>query len=161
MVRVNAERQGRAVFAEPGTTGRPSYIRAAAVQREMVREVEAEPGRSPGWPRRRVDVEPPQADARDQERSLDEETFTQCLRRIMQGHGINMSQLARYSWLDVGYVSRLCNLNCDPRNPVYRQPFETRNPSRDVVIRLGLAMQLPMEEMEELLLAAGYAPLVR
>jgi hypothetical protein len=29
------------------------------------------------------------------------------------------------------------------------------------VIRLGLAMQLSMEEMDELLLAAGYAPLVR
>lgn len=34
-------------------------------------------------------------------------------------------------------------------------------PSRDTVIRLGLAMQLPMEDMDELLLAAGYAPLVR
>ena len=116
---------------------------------------------SPGWPRRRMDVVPPEPELVDEQRSLDDETFTQCLRRIMTAHGMNMSQLARHSWLDVGYVSRLCNLNCDPRNPLYRQPFETRNPSRDVVIRLGLAMHLPMEEMEELLLSAGYAPLVR
>ncbi|MDE3075289.1 MAG: hypothetical protein KGJ86_07660 [Chloroflexota bacterium] len=97
----------------------------------------------------------------DEQRPLDDETFTQCLRRIMRAHDMNMSQLARQSWLDVGYVSRLVNLNCDPRNPLYRQPCETRNPSRDTVIRLGLGLQLPMEEMEELLLSAGYAPLVR
>jgi hypothetical protein len=29
------------------------------------------------------------------------------------------------------------------------------------VIRLGLAMQLRIEDLDELLLAAGYAPLVR
>ena len=161
MVRLTSERQRTGAFTARSAAGRTAYAGGAAVHREEVREVELEPRRGPGWPRRQVDAEPPQLDAEDGERSLNEETFTQCLRRVMRVHGINMSQLARYSWLDVGYVSRLCNLNCDPRNPLYRHPSETRNPSRDVVIRLGLAMQVPLEEMEELLLAAGYAPLVR
>ena len=36
-----------------------------------------------------------------------------------------------------------------------------RHPSRDAVIKLGLGLGLGVDEMDELLLAAGYAPLVR
>ena len=46
-------------------------------------------------------------------------------------------------------------LNPQPGGP------RARHPSRDAVIRLGLALRLGIEEMDELLLAAGYAPLVR
>lgn len=52
----------------------------------------------------------------------------------------------------------------DPLNPKVNAPrrdSRSRQPSRDTVIRFGLAMRLVMEDMEELLLAAGYAPLVR
>jgi hypothetical protein len=36
-----------------------------------------------------------------------------------------------------------------------------RHPSRDAVIRLGVAPGLVVNEMDDPLLAAGYAPLVR
>ncbi len=58
-------------------------------------------------------------------------------------------------------MSRLVHLPCDPLNPRLGDRADKRHPSRDTVIRLGLAMQLSMEEMDELLLAAGYAPLIR
>jgi hypothetical protein len=50
--------------------------------------------------------------------------------------------------------------NGDPRRKRHGDRGEKRRPSRDTVIRLGLAMQLPIEDLNELLLAAGYAPLV-
>ena len=53
------------------------------------------------------------------------------------------------------------HLPCDPLNPRVGVGEDGRHPSRDAVIRLGLAMQLTMEDMDELLLAAGYAPLIR
>ena len=90
-----------------------------------------------------------------------DESFSECLSRYVRRSGLSLSQLARRSWLDVSYVSRLVHLPCDPLNPRLDDGGERRQPSRDTVIRLGLAMQLSMEEMDELLLAAGYAPLVR
>jgi hypothetical protein len=72
-----------------------------------------------------------------------------------------LSALARRSWLDISYVSRQVHLPFDPLNVRLSRPVERRHPSRDVVIRLGLAMELPLEDMDELLVAAGYAPLVR
>jgi hypothetical protein len=88
------------------------------------------------------------------------ETFSALLRRFMEGHGLSITSLARHSWLDIAYVWRLVRDDKDLLNP---QPGETRarHPSRDAVIRLGLALRLGIEEMDELLLAAGYAPLVR
>ena len=90
-----------------------------------------------------------------------DESFTACLNRHLRRSGLSLSQLARRSWLDISYVSRLVNLPCDPLNARVGDHVQRRHPSRDVVIRLGLAMQLSMEAMDELLLAAGYAPLVR
>ena len=90
-----------------------------------------------------------------------QETFTDCLNRQVRARGFSLAQLARRSWLDISYVSRLVNLHCDPLNPRLADRAEKRQPSRDTVIRLGLALQLSIEDMDELLLAAGYAPLVR
>jgi len=93
-----------------------------------------------------------------------DETFSQCLYRLMRQTGTSQAQLANRSWLDRAYVNRLVNTVFDPLNPRVNAPRKdgrSRQPSRDTVIRLGLAMQLAMEDMEELLLAAGYAPLVR
>ena len=73
---------------------------------------------------------------------------------------LSLTALARRSWLDISCVSRLVHLPCDPLNPRYGDQGEKRRPSRDTVIRLGLAMQLPIEDLDELLIAAGYAPLV-
>ncbi len=36
-----------------------------------------------------------------------------------------------------------------------------RQPSRDTVIRLGVGLRLPLHDIDDLLMAAGYAPLVR
>ncbi|MCC7368854.1 MAG: helix-turn-helix transcriptional regulator [Chloroflexi bacterium] len=100
-------------------------------------------------------------DARDDAGGPADESFSGCLTRHLRQSGLSLSQLARRSWLDVSYVSRLVHLPCDPLNPRRVADGQRRQPSRDTVIRLGLAMQLSMEEMDELLLSAGYAPLVR
>lgn len=67
----------------------------------------------------------------------------------------------RRSWLDISYVFRLVHLPCHPLNPRLDDAGDKRRPSRDTVIRLGLPMQLPMEDMDELLIAARYVWLVR
>lgn len=90
-----------------------------------------------------------------------DESFTACLNRYIWRSGPSLGALARRSWLDISSVSRLVHLPYDPPN---RRPEERGDQclsSRDTVIRLGLAMQLPKEDMDELLLAAGYAPLAR
>lgn len=111
---------------------------------------------SMAWPPRSV------AERQDDSSAVTgEEPFTTCLNRHLRHSGLSLSALARRSWLDVSYVSRLVNLPSDPLNPRLGDRADRRNPSRDTVIRLGLAMQLSMEEMDQLLLAAGYAPLVR
>lgn len=89
------------------------------------------------------------------------QSFTACLNRHLRRSGLSLSGLARRSWLDISYVSRLVNLPCDPLNPRLGDGGDKRHPSRDAVIRLGLAMRLSMEDMDELLLTAGYAPLIR
>ena len=101
--------------------------------------------------------------ARSTSASVDagDESFTACLNRHLRRSELSLTALARRSWLDISYVSRLVHLPCDPLNPRYGDRGEKRRPSRDTVIRLGLAMQLPIEDLDELLLAAGYAPLVR
>lgn len=89
-----------------------------------------------------------------------EPSFTTCLNTFLRRSGLSLTQLARRSWLDISYVSRLVNLETDPLNPRAGEG-RGRQPSRDTVIRLGIALQLPMENLDELLLSAGYAPLVR
>jgi hypothetical protein len=91
----------------------------------------------------------------------DDGSFTACLNRHLRRSGLSLTALARRSWLDISYCSRLVHLPCDPLNPRHGDRGDKRHPSRDTVIRLGLAMQLPIEDLDELLLAAGYAPLVR
>ena len=104
---------------------------------------------------------PRSLEARDDASGPVDDSFSGCLNRYLRRSGLSLSQLARRSWLDVSYVSRLVHLPCDPLNPRLADDGRRRQPSRDTVIRLGLAMQLSMEELDELLLTAGYAPLVR
>jgi len=93
--------------------------------------------------------------------ALDDEPFTACLNRHLTLSGLSLNELSRRSWLNISYVYRLANVYCDPRNPRSETTGAHRHPSRDTVIRLGLAMRLAIENMDELLLSAGYAPLVR
>ena len=92
-----------------------------------------------------------------------EETFTECLLRLKRVSGLTTRQLANSAWLTYPYVSRLINWESNLLSPRLerRREREERHPSRDTVIRLGLAMHLPLEDMDELLMSAAYAPLVR
>lgn len=110
---------------------------------------------------RMVPPEPPAARSGCAHQYLDEPSFAECLNRQMRDSGVSLRELARRSWLDIGYVSRLVNMEADPLNPRCGEQRPKHQPSRDAVIRLGLAMNLPIEEMDELLLTAGFAPLVR
>ncbi len=89
------------------------------------------------------------------------ESFSEVLRRYFHHSGSSITQLAHGSWLDSGYVSRLLSQNWDPLNPPLVQDERPKQPSRDAVIRLGLGLGLAVHEVDELLMAAGYAPLVR
>jgi transcriptional regulator with XRE-family HTH domain len=60
----------------------------------------------------------------------------------------HQAQIARDSWLDESYVSRLIS-------------GERSNPSRDALILLGaFGLELPVHELDEILMAADYKPLV-
>ena len=60
----------------------------------------------------------------------------------------NQAQIAQDAWLDESYVSRLLS-------------GERDNPSRDALILLGnWGLELAVEEVDEVLLAANYKPLV-
>ncbi len=62
--------------------------------------------------------------------------------------GKHQAQIARDAWLDESYVSRLLS-------------GERSNPSREAIILLGgWGLGLAVEEVDELLLAADYKPLV-
>lgn len=89
-----------------------------------------------------------------------DETFATVLQRFMRERRFSMTRLAEGSWLDVAYIWRMIRQEIDPLNPLVGQQ-RGKQPRRDAVIRLGLALNLRIEQMDELLLAAGYAPLVR
>lgn len=89
-----------------------------------------------------------------------EETFSEVLRRLMKTRGMSAPRLADRSWLDSAYVWRLTREEVDILNRRVGDG-RIRHPSRDAVIKLGLGLGLRVDEMDELLLAAGYAPLVR
>ncbi len=62
--------------------------------------------------------------------------------------GKNQARIARDAWLDESYVSRLFS-------------GERFNPSREAIILLGgWGLELAVEEVDELLMAADYKPLV-
>ncbi len=91
-----------------------------------------------------------------------EESFSALLRSMLANSGLSLRQAANRSWLDHSYLSRLVRQDWDPLNPPsFAPPDRIRHPSRDAVLRLALAMSLSVEQTDELLLAAGYAPLVR
>ena len=63
-------------------------------------------------------------------------------------NGKNQAQIARDAWLDESYVSRLFS-------------GERDNPSRDALLLLtGWGLGLPVEETDEVLMAADYKPLI-
>jgi transcriptional regulator with XRE-family HTH domain len=80
------------------------------------------------------------------------DSLTELLRkyadRVMRVKGKSQAQIARDAWLDESYVSRLVS-------------GERDNPSRDALLLLaGWGLELAVEEVDELLIAANYKPLV-
>src|SRR3990172_8886802 len=68
--------------------------------------------------------------------------------RVLRAKDKSQAQIARGAWLEESYVSRLLS-------------GERDNPSRDALILLGnWGLELAVEEVDELLLAADYKPLV-
>ena len=78
-------------------------------------------------------------------------TFAHTLRNLRTKSGKSRYRLAQYSGLDEAYILRL-------------ESGERQNPSRDAVFKLCLALtadsdSITINDANELLLAAGYAPL--
>ena len=68
--------------------------------------------------------------------------------RVRRQKGKTQAQIARDTWLDESYVSRLLS-------------GERDSPSRNALILLGCwGLELAVEEVDELLMAADYKPLV-
>ena len=79
--------------------------------------------------------------------------FAETLKRLRLRAGKSRYRLAQYSGIDQAYILRL-------------ESRERSNPSRDVVLMLALALventeRIGVYDIDELLLAAGYAPLRR
>ena len=80
-------------------------------------------------------------------------TFRDTLKALRVKGGKSRYRLAQYSGIDQAYILRL-------------ESGERANPSRDVVMMLSLALVensegVTVHDVDELLLAAGYAPLRR
>jgi transcriptional regulator with XRE-family HTH domain len=74
--------------------------------------------------------------------------LTELLIEIREKINKSQAEIARDSWLNESYVSRLFS-------------GERTNPSRDALILLGaFGLDLPVPEVDELLLAADYKQLV-
>lgn len=68
--------------------------------------------------------------------------------RVRRRRNKRQSQIARDAWLDESYVSRLLS-------------GERSHPSRDALILLGaFGLELEVHELDEVLLAADFRPLV-
>jgi len=74
--------------------------------------------------------------------------LTEALRRYRVRAQKSQADISRDSWLNESYVSRLFS-------------GERTNPSRDALILLAVyGLSLPLEDADEVLLAADYKPLV-
>jgi transcriptional regulator with XRE-family HTH domain len=80
-------------------------------------------------------------------------SFAQALKQLRDKSGKSRYRLAQYSGISEAYILRL-------------ERGERANPSRDVVLMLGLALvensdSVSVWDIDELLLSAGYAPFRR
>ena len=78
--------------------------------------------------------------------------FSVLLKRTRENAGKSRYSLSQFCGVDEAYILRL-------------ESGERRNPSRDVVVKLGLALvfdsrSVTLDDVNSLLLAANYAPLL-
>lgn len=72
--------------------------------------------------------------------------LAEIVRTYVDRDGRSLNEIALCGLIDVAYLWRL-------------RAGQRRQPSRDVLIRLGLALRLEPEEVDQLLVAADYAPI--
>ena len=77
-----------------------------------------------------------------------DEPMTRLLREHFERQEESYAAVAQRSWVDIAYLHRLVQ-------------GRKHKPSRDTVIKLGIGMGLTVPELDEVLMAAGHAPLVR
>ena len=80
------------------------------------------------------------------------------LRQFRERAGKSIPALAAETGIDRVYLYRLEKQEADWLN----RPLEgglVKQPSRDLIIRIGVALDLDLDDMDELLMLAGYAPL--
>lgn len=80
------------------------------------------------------------------ERKTSGSMLAERLGEYLERDGRALNRIAQASLIDVAYLWRL-------------QHGQKFNPSRDVLIRLGLVLRLQPEEVDEILVAADYAPI--
>ena len=78
--------------------------------------------------------------------------FSALLKKLRKNAGKSRYKVAQFSGIDEAYVLRL-------------ESGERQNPTRDVVVRLGLALVadselVTLDDVNDLLLAASFAPLL-
>lgn len=66
--------------------------------------------------------------------------------RYLGGDSRSLNRIAQEAQIDVAYLHRL-------------RTGERQHPSRDVLIRLGLVLELEVAELDELLVTAEFAPI--
>lgn len=80
------------------------------------------------------------------------------LRHYREQAGKNIPQLATEVGIDRSYLSRLESQPQDwLHRPLHGPP--PKQPARDVIISIGVACGCTLDQVDELLLFAGYAPL--
>ena len=82
----------------------------------------------------------------------------QALRQFRERAGKSIPALATETGIDRMYLWRLEKQEADWLN----RPLEggpVKQPSRDLIIRIGVGLALTCDDMAELLMLAGYAPL--
>src|SRR5437764_15249938 len=72
--------------------------------------------------------------------------LAELIQSYVERDGRSLNRIAQAALVDVAYLWRL-------------RSGEKHRPSRDILIRLGLALKLEPEELDELLVAADYAPI--
>ena len=78
--------------------------------------------------------------------------FSGTLKRLRERSGKSRYRVAQFCGLDEAYLARL-------------ESGERRNPTRDTVMKIGLALvqdstEVSIHDVNELLLSAGFAPLL-
>ncbi len=89
---------------------------------------------------------------------MSENVLGRTLREYRERAGLSASDIAERVHIDRTYIHKLEGQRADWLNrPLHGGPV--RQPTRDLIIRFIIALDLNIEEADDLLIQAGYAPL--